>query len=183
MKKFVPHTYDHSIWKEILFTLIIGFSFITVFGFLANDYDLISDLKTLPFLVLIFSSVLIPCWAIIKYEMTTGLFINGEELLYRHFRKKFLNPQDIIAIKITRAAVGYRFSPIDFLKDNDGNQLYSMFLLKNYMPWAMNEKEGQEMTCDMEFSTWGREYIICRLVYDQEAIDHLLRLNPNIVVF
>ena len=87
-----------------------------------------------------------------------------------------------VAIKITKAVMGHRYGKDTDLTDKDGNQLYTMFLLKGYMPWAMNEKEGEELTSDGMFQTCYGEYAFCYLVYDQEVIDYLLRLNPNIVI-
>ena len=117
-----------------------------------------------------------------KYSIKNGLTIDGETLIYKRLRKKKISPQDIVAIKITKATTSIgRGGHIDLI-DKDGNQLYTMFLLKGYMPWAMNEKEGRELTRDSTFQSWYGEYAFCSVIYDQEVIDYLLRLNPNIVI-
>ena len=183
MKKFVPRRHACFIdWKESILIWVIGFFIIAALGIFGNDYDLLSDLKVLPMIAVVWASPLALLWLCYKYGCTRGLIIQGEHILYKGLWKKSVDIQSITAIKITRASNNRRYSSLGLLKDENGNQLYSMFLVKIYMPWAMNQKEGQEMKCDVDFSSWGREYIICQLVYDQEVIDHLLRLNPNIVI-
>ena len=180
MKKFVPSRY--SIWSYGWRSYAVLMIIIFIIGFVANDYDFISDLKSAPFLALILSSPLGISWLMDKYYITRGLIIDGESLIRKGLWKKEIFPQDIAAIKITRAVIEHRYGTQTDLTDKDGNQLYTMFLLKSYMPWAMNEKEGQSLKDDVSFGSFYREYTLCYLVYDQEVIDHLLRLNPNIVI-
>ena len=118
-----------------------------------------------------------------KHSIKNGLTIDGETLIYKRLQKKKISPQDIVAIKITKATIRPRYGEESGLIDKDGNQLYTMFLLKGYMSWAMNEKEGEELTSDGMFQTCYGEYAFCYLVYDQEVIDYLLQRNPNIIVF
>ena len=184
MKKFVPsmHTRPWS-WKEYMLAWMSVLVAMVILVFKGNDCDLLSNLKRLSAIALIWSLPLFLVWLCDRYMPTRGVIIQEETLLWKGFWKKSIDPQSITAIKITQASSRRRHRPFPLMKDENGNQLYSMFLLKIYMPWVMNEKEGQEMQCDEDFCIWGREYIICRLVYDQEVIDYLLRLNPDIVVF
>ena len=189
MKKFVPSC--HSIWSTSYWAdygpayaiVAIVMSFICVFPSFVNDSDFIEGLKRLPWFILLIAVVPIGLfWLMNKYSITRGLIIDGEILIYKGLWKKKISPQDIVAIKITKAIMMNSKGRKTDATDKDGNQLYTMFLLKGYMPWAMNEKEGRELTSDLTFQSCYGEYTLCRLVYDQEVIDHLLRLNPNIVI-
>lgn len=180
MKKFVPRC--HPIWSFVWPPYVIGMSLICAFGFLTNGFDFISDLKRLPWLILIVAITTGLFWFMHKYGITRGLIIDGETLIHKGLWKRKILPQNIVAIKITKAVMGHRYGKDTDLTDKDGNQLYTMFLLKGYMPWAMNEKEGAELTSDHSFQICYGEYAFCSVIYDQEVIDHLLRLNPNIVI-
>ena len=117
------------------------------------------------------------------YETTRGLIIDGESLTCKGLWKKAITPQEIVAIKITRTMLRSRFGKDIPLTDQNGNQLYTMFLMKDYMGWWMPEKEGQALRTSSSFQTSFGEYAHCRVIYDQEVIDYLLQRNPNIIVF
>ena len=184
MKKFVPRCHPES---HLLVPFFITITFIcsclcVIVAILENDRPFLACLKIFPemFLPMSVLTLLFPLSE--KYSIKSGLIIDGETLIRKGLWKKKISPQDIVAIKITKAAIRFRYGAESDLIDKDGNQLYTMFLLKGYMPWAMNEKEGKELTSDATFQTCYGEYAFCSVVYDQEVIDHLLRLNPNIVI-
>lgn len=177
MKKFVPHA--HSRLKFFWPIGVVLAGFVVVPGFFIN---LLRGLIAGALLFLGYE-----LWLLLaeKYETTRGLIVDAEKLLYKGLWKRPVDVQRIVAIKIARASTTFKCgdSPLNDIKDREGNQLYSMFFLTSYMPWTMAEKEGEPWVNDQGFQHWFREYIICRLVYDQEVIDYLLRLNPDIVVF
>ena len=184
MKKFVPscHSRAHILVPiGVIGTLILSCLYVII-AILENDRPLLSCLILFPQMFLPISVPLLPLALLEKYSLTRGLIIDGETLIRKGLWKKKILPQDIVAIKITKATIRPRYGAESGLIDKDGNQLYTMFLLKGYMPWAMNEKEGEELTSDGMFQTCYGEYAFCYLVYDQEVIDYLLRLNPNIVI-
>ena len=184
MKKFVPsyHSKSHILVPIGIIGALILSCLCVIVAMLETDRTFLSCLKLFPQIFLLISVSFLPLALLEKYSITRGLIIDGETLIRKGLWKKKISPQDIVAIKITKAAIRFRYGAESDLIDKDGNQLYTMFLLKGYMPWAMNEKEGTELTSDGRFQTCYGEYAFCYLVYDQEVIDHLLRLNPNIVI-
>ena len=185
VKKFVPncHPSSHLVVPLVILTALILSCLYVIIAILENGRLFLSDLKIFPEIFLPISVLTLPLPFLEKHSIKNGLIIDGETLIRKGLLwKKKISPQDIVAIKITKAAISIgRSGDIDLI-DKDGNQLYTMFLLKGYMPWAMNEKEGRELTSDRTFQSWYGEYAFCSVIYDQEVIDYLLRLNPNIVI-
>ena len=184
MKKFVPknHSQSHLLVPLFIISALILSCLCVIIAILENDRPLLSCLKPFPQIFLPSSALTLLLPPLEKHSIPRGLIIDGETLIHKGLWKKKISPQDIVAIKITKAVIHFtRGGDVDLI-DKDGNQLYTMFLLKGYMPWAMNEKEGKELTSDTTFQTCYGEYAFCSVVYDQEVIDHLLRLNPNIVI-
>ena len=184
MKKFVPrcHPRSHLLVPLFIITTLILSCLCVLVAILEKGRLFLSDLKLIlqSFLPVFVLTLLFPLSE--KYSIPSGLIIDGETLIHKGLRKKKIAPQDIVAIKITKAVIHFtRGGEIDLI-DKDGNQLYTMFLLKGYMPWVMNEKEGKELTNDATFQSCYGEYAFCSVIYDQEVIDYLLRLNPNIVI-
>ena len=184
VKKFVPncHPSSHLVVPLVILTALILSCLYVIIAILENDRPLLSCLILFPQMFLLISVPLLPLALLEKYSLTRGLIIDGETLIRKGLWKKKILPQDIVAIKITKVTIRPRYGAESGLIDKDGNQLYTMFLLKGYMPWAMNEKEGRELTSDRTFQSWYGEYAFCSVIYDQEVIDYLLRLNPNIVI-
>lgn len=184
MKKFVPES--HAIWDLLIPVCVAASLIIPFIGAIGAMLELgstfVACVKLFLKLFLLISLSSIPFFLLHKYNITRGLIVDGETLIYKGLWKRKILPQDIVAIKITRAITQPEYGAPINMTDKDGNQLYTMFLLKGYMPWTMNEVEGTELTSDGTFHACYGEYAFCSVVYDQEVIDHLLRLNPNIVI-
>ena len=43
--------------------------------------------------------------------------------------------------------------------------------------------KGKKDVSDDTFRSVFREYVLCACIYDQNIINHLLTLNPNIYIF
>ena len=115
-----------------------------------------------------------------------GMWIDGEEVWCRKLRKRRIHPREVKAIVITRAVMamnnqvlpGWRETD---LEDESGNQLYTMFFMKEYMPWCMRAwQEDGRLISDFRFPF--REYAFCRTVYDSEVITYFRERNPELVV-
>ena len=116
-----------------------------------------------------------------KYLNTFGLYIEDDNIYFKTlFRKKKINPEEIVAIKIARAVIKLsRAGEGANLIDRQGNQLYTMVFVNG----EMLEEDLKKDNSDNLFLTCYERYIICYCVYDQSIIDYLLTLNPNIIVF
>ncbi len=117
------------------------------------------------------------------YVKKFGLHISENTICYKGWRKKEISPQNIKAIRISKAVmqIGSRYSRYIDMKDSDGNQLYTMFLLHTYYPWDMHQPDAPT-TGDLTFEACHRQCIFSRTMYDQKAVDYLKTLNPEIVV-
>ena len=107
-----------------------------------------------------------------------GLYMSGPRICYKTFFRKEFSAQNIAAIRITKAVKHSRHIEDVDLKDKYGNQLYSMLFFGEYIPWRMH----QEDLGDSTFRTIFREYLLFYTVFDQNAIDYLITLNPSIIV-
>ena len=115
----------------------------------------------------------------VKYCNTFGLYVNGSVLIYKTFWKKKIDPQKIGAIKIARAVYPVKSGGDVPLINKKGEPIYSMILLKESDLW---EREKHDLTDHAVREIYG-EYAFCTCTYNQEIIDHLLTLNPNIYIF
>ena len=153
-----------------------------VFGviLLCGFITLLSNISLVEMLLMLLAVIIFACLLIGNIHQA-GLYIDGKNIYYKNFKKKQIDVNEIVAIKITRAtSEGGKYSTGSNLKGVDEKQLYSMLFLKEYMEWWMPQQKDMS---DCSFRTNFGEYIICSCIYDQSAIDYLLTLNPNIIVF
>ena len=111
----------------------------------------------------------------------SGLYINGEKLYYKNPIpiKTSIDLRRIFAIKVCHSVTSIRGAEDKNIVDETGNQLYTMFFLKESDLWSRIKKDLSDCT----FRVCYGEYIVCSCIYDQSVIDYLLTLNPNIIVF
>ena len=129
------------------------------------------------FCIIVF--VLILTHFLIKWDRSTGLYIDNDTVYYKFFKKNIINIADVVAIKITPAiSAGGNKQRLYPLKDGDGNPLYSMMFLKEVTDGMKSANSG-----DLFFQYNYEDSVIFYVTYDQSVIDYLLTLNPNIIVF
>ena len=116
-----------------------------------------------------------------KLESESGLLIDGEEIVFKRFKEKRIDPKSIAAIKICKTYhwVGGKYDRRiePFLKEN-GDQAYSMFLLSETREIMAN----REWDNDISFFDYFKVFIICETVYDREVVNHLKTRNPEIKI-
>ena len=117
-----------------------------------------------------------------KFFDTFGLYINGDRVTYKTFIEKTVDVQKIVAIRITKAVIrtkndDYIYPDVD-LKDNHGNQLYSMIFLREYNPLSVHQSD----IGDRSFLDVFGNSVLFRTVYCEDAILALKKLNPQIIV-
>ena len=120
-----------------------------------------------------------------KYNSNiVGLYIKDTCIYYKVFWEKKIDPQKITAIKIARATVigDHRGEGIE-LSDRNKKPLYSMILVKGSLEEVDLIDDLKRDKTDYWFERFNSRKIICSCIYDQSAIDYLLTLNPNIIVF
>ena len=116
----------------------------------------------------------------VRFVNSIGLYVDHETIYYKTLSKKEINPDEIVAIRVTTTMFQGRFNSATEMTDADGNKLLSMFFLNGFDP-AMQSKADGDKNC--YFMAEYKKFIICSCVYDQSVIDYLLTLNPNIIVF
>lgn len=118
----------------------------------------------------------------------SGIYIQEGALYFRIFRVKNINPSEIAWIKKAPAfRRGGKYLQDYPIKDEQGNQLYSMLFLMDCTPLQLhpecwNNFDGSPRS-DISLRGGYGEYVLAYAKYDQSVIDYLLTLNPNIIVF
>ena len=179
MKIFIKQSNSPRIESIILFDIVA--CYILISGAVKNRYPL-----SIPVLgcLLVMAISMLALWLI----RTSGLYFNGCAISYKVLRRKNIDVNDIAGIKVARAVTrgGKYFDDINLTNAN-GEQLYTMLFVKEYMPWLMGSEKfvdaAGEGLSDLAFRSNFGEYVICSCVYNQIVVDHLLTLNPSIIVF
>lgn len=116
-----------------------------------------------------------------KWFDSVGLYIDGKQIYYKgFFKKNNIDATKISGIKVVKA-VGVHFVlgilyEYD-LKDNKGNQVYTVIFLKE-----VNKKIMEYIGDDWSFFDTFREYILFDTVYNSEMIHYFKILNPDIMI-
>ncbi len=122
----------------------------------------------------------IMCPVAVKRLDQMGVIFSGAKIHERTFFKmKLIDPAQIVAIKKSvQLTQNHLYGPFVPLKDKQGNLMYNMFFVRKIDAGMPGHDGG-----DVRFLHDFRKWTICVCIYDQEAIDYLLTLNPNIVVW
>lgn len=106
-----------------------------------------------------------------------GIYINDDKVYYKTLKRKEVDINSIVGIKIIKAEgqVNVAWSSFD-MKDKEGKNLYSMMFLSRI------EKDMKEYPYgDLEFKRRYRQSIIMQSVYDERLFDyfkeHLISLE------
>lgn len=164
LKKSYASVIPHTI---IAYVLVITF---VVFK-IARDKEMS---VTSVFSILFFTIVLI---LIIKYDNSTGLYIKGINIYYRNFKSNEISVEDIAGVKIIQAYSVGKYKTFYPIKNKRGEMLYSVFFLKSLTEEMYPYKKG-----DLWFNKEFKEHIICSTVYEQNVIDYLKDINPDIKI-
>ena len=120
---------------------------------------------------------------LIRYVKSMGVYIDNESILFKTwFTRKTLCVEEIAAIKIEKAIQGSTLGST-FLKDKQGNPLFSMIALSRYDATMLRQSPDQDQMGDTHFFYKFKKHVLFYSIYDQSVIDYLLTLNPNIIVF
>ena len=104
---------------------------------------------------------------------------------FKGFRRKEISVADIYAIKIEESVTWTANYTGIGLRDKQGNKLYTKILVKRSPNKNSDLLEDLKTTDlgDYRFMMRNERCVLGSCVYDQSAIDYLLTLNPNIMVF
>ena len=114
----------------------------------------------------------------LKYHKNAGIYIDKKSIISKKaFFKKNVNINSIDCV---------RFQPEweniwgihKVLRDQNGNILFLMRFYHNY--YEKDELDGYDFI--EEIKRFFVERQICHCIYDKEALDYILTLNPNIKV-
>lgn len=106
-----------------------------------------------------------------------GVYINDDKVYYKTLKRKEVDINSIVGIKIIKAEgqVNIAWSSFD-MKDKEGKVLYSMMFLSNMEKGMKEYPYG-----DLEFKRRYRKSIIMQSVYDKNLIEyfkeHLISLE------
>lgn len=105
-----------------------------------------------------------------------GLYICKKDVCYKMLRKRSIDVQKIVGIKIIRSYAYLRpiYCPLTDLRRNP---LFTVILL-----CSVQEEMNSFNKSDMEFMQTFHRDVICYAVYDKEAVEYLLHLNPSIEI-
>lgn len=171
MKTFLKEDHLHSSWVLIVISMIICI----ILPFLPITNDVSSPM------LLIWMSLIIAATVLgVRFIDSIGLYIDHETIYYKSLSKKEIDPNKIIAIRVTTSIFRGEYSLATEMTDADGNKLLSMFFLNGFDPGMQSQADCDK---DSYFMSEYKKFIICHCVYDQAVIDYLLTLNPNIIVF
>lgn len=106
-----------------------------------------------------------------------GLYIWRGQVYYKTLREHRINLQEIAGIKIAQEYIPIVTKTPTALTDSHGKPLYSIAVLRSLRE-EMRAFNGSELAFHNQF----RHDIICYAVYDKDAVEYLLHLNPNIEI-
>ena len=105
-----------------------------------------------------------------------AVFLLHDVTIKKDFTAKKIDLRDIVANKIIQSySMTRHFSTP--LKDELGAPLFTALLLK-----SVTDEMVMAKGADTNFIMLYPRRIICQIIYDQKAIDHLKFLNPNIQI-
>ena len=146
------------------------FILFSLYGLLCMFYNSFSNIN----IALIIAPLY--CFLIkVRFDYVSGLIIDNNKLIYIGLiSKKNINIHSIKCIRFYSEYVLY-----DYLRDKDGNILYCVdFYASLYEKDEMNSLEFIE---EIKRSFVEKKLASC--IYDKEALDYILSLNPDIKVF
>ena len=110
-------------------------------------------------------------------DKISGLYINETNIVYRRlFFKRKVDAKNIDCIRLNPESVSNK-NP-DLLKDENGNTLFQMFVYNNY--YEKDKINGCDFIEEIKRMFIEKQLACC--IYDKEALDYILTLNPNIKV-
>lgn len=168
MKKFVSSEYKYTMYKlGLIFALIMLFLVVCLLLTENSQWSI-----SIPFIALL---SLFYCFVVFR-SLKLGIYIDGENIFKQGiFIKKRIDIYEIKVIKIAEYAVyaGHAANTIS-QKDRHGNQLYSAVFMREIIP------DLKEHYNDMDIMMYHRKKVMFKTIYDREAINYILTLNPDI---
>ena len=106
-----------------------------------------------------------------------GLYIDGADVYYKGMRRKEINIYDIAGVKVLQAYGASRYKGIYPIKESNGDKRYSAIFIRGLQDGMQSYNRG-----DLWFNQEYREFVICSVLYDKNAVDYLKSINPDIEV-
>lgn len=108
----------------------------------------------------------------------SGLYINNDNLCFKRLFSKTISAKEIKCIRLSPDFTK-GFTGLEYLKDKNGNILYCMdFYASLYVKDEMN---GYDFIENLKRLFVEKHLGSC--IYNKEALDYILSLNPDIKVF
>ena len=153
-------------------TIII---YIIIIVFVISKFIKDSELSMPLIFVVAFTTVITN--VIVKYDNSIGLYINGMNIYYKNIKAREIDFNEIVGVKIIQAYSAGKYRGFYPLKNQKGELLYSAIMLKSLTDEMCTYKKG-----DLWFNKDFKNYIICSVIYDKNAINYLKNINPNIKI-
>lgn len=121
-------------------------------------------------------------YAVLDYVqcMRMGVYICNEKLHYKGYVfSREITPFDIKCIRLQHAVYTNLFNFTVYQKDSNEKALYYMKFYSSH--YETDEMNGLEFVEEFKCSLVEKKLASC--IYDKEALDYILSLNPDIKVF
>lgn len=106
-----------------------------------------------------------------------GIYVDGKNIIIKNMcNQKKVSVENIVAVAIVKSIYKGKYKCSD-LKDANGNQLYTFFLLSAYKSQMYDYKHG-----DFTFITEFKEDVLGECVFNEMFFRLLLKEKPNIKV-
>lgn len=112
-----------------------------------------------------------------RHVDSMGLYIDGTDVCYKGMRRKEINIHDIAGVKVLQAYGASGYKGIYPIKESNGDKRYSAIFISELQDGMQSYSRG-----DLWFNQEYREFVICTVLYDKNAIDYLKSINPDIEV-
>ena len=132
--------------------------------------------KTAVFAIAAVAVVIIAIF-VCRHVDSMGLYIDGTDVCYKGMRRKEINVHDIAGVKVLQAYGASGYKGIYPIKESNGDKRYSAIFIRELQDGMQSYSRG-----DLWFNQEYREFVICSVLYDQNAIDYLKSINPDMEV-
>lgn len=112
-----------------------------------------------------------------KHVESMGVYINCTNVYYKKMRYKKVKVQDIAGVKVLRAYGASGYKGIYPIKESNGDKRYSAVFIRELQDGMQSYNRG-----DLWFNQEYRDFVICSVLYDKNAVDYLKSVNPDIEV-
>lgn len=173
MKKFVSLNHRSMQLELTVFVNLFFIALLCFFGFRKGNPETQAFAITFLLVVAIFTD-----FSLFRISKS-GLYIDGKNFYKQgYFIRTEIDLEKVKIIKKIETAIPpTKYQRAKLLKDNHGNQLYSTVFLNGEIPHIDSYPHDYALV-----GGWNNDRVMFKTIYDKDAIDYILTLNPNIKI-